>query len=147
MKINVTNERLLEVSRSEQALMKLYEDIKFNRFRADFFQANGERLKTAKSKEWKIIKEFFVTEVDGDKGEIVKTEKVSPTPKVEAVYKTEVVRKKTWFKKEITKQVLVTKEVPEKKNADKPVLHEGKTMEEFEKAYDEFKKLENIMEV
>lgn len=141
-KIPVTNQRLLELSRNENLLIKLYEDIRYNRFRSDFIQANKERVKSVNDKSWKITKEFFVIEEDK-----VKFEPTPPIPKVPAVYKTEVVREKSFWKKEITKQVLISEEIPEKKQPDHPVLLEDKTMEEFNKANKAFCEEQTIMEV
>src|SRR4029077_19853997 len=122
--LNVTNGRLLELIQNEQSLIKLYEDIRYNRFRSDFLSNNSERLNSVIAQNSKIMKEFFEINEDGR----VKMEAPPSIPKVEAVYKTEkkIIKEKTTFSKEVTEdiKVLVSPEIPEQKQQPRPVMLE-----------------------
>ena len=138
--------QLLSLAEDENKLRQLYFDYKFSQWKNDFLKNNGIQMNSIMKEKIALMEEFFEFEGEGDNRK-VKFTTPAPIPKKEAVYKTEVVTPKSLFRKEATKQVLVSEEVPEQPQAGVPVCKEGKTIEQYNKAYREFCAKEKIMKL
>ena len=135
--MNVTYEQLFHLHTNRQALTEYLMQPKIRQFYND----NGIRIDTMIDKRNKLMKDFFV--MDGDK---VRFETIPAIPKIDAVYKTEhkVIKKGTWFRSEVSEKhkIMVSDEIPATSEQKIPVMIEGKTMEQYDKAMEELNKFE-----
>lgn len=131
--VKITTGFLIQLAQDENQMKQLYFDTKYNAWRNQFLKDNGIKINSSHNKKIALLEKYFEFEGENENRKIKMTTP-PPTPKVEAVYKTEVVTPATIFKKEVTKQVLVTPEVPEQPQQPIPVFKSPySTMDEYEK--------------
>lgn len=63
--IPITNENLYNLSVNPQALKELYENIRFNRFRDDFFKKNQLRIDSVYKKRNALVKSYYALDEKG----------------------------------------------------------------------------------
>jgi len=138
--IPTTNAKLVELYTREGEIEKLVQGVLISRRTKEFIHDNRIRMESAMKERNALQDEFFEIETTPEGGTLVKHEtKKIPIPLPEQ-------KPLSWFERNIKRKKLPA-QVQEFKEEKIPVLKEGKTMEEFNKRYDEWARLQKTIQI